>query len=102
MILVLGSLVVREGSIDEAMRLSLEHVRRSRAEPGCIAHAVHRDCENPDRLVFVEEWADDASLQAHFQVPASRAFVAGLSALAAGAPTMSIFSAQRVGPALAG
>ena len=98
MILVLGSVVVHEGSIDEAIRLSQEHVRRSRAEPGCMAHAVHRDCGNPQRLVFVEEWADEASLREHFQVPASRSFVAGLSALAAEAPTMSIYSAQRTGP----
>lgn len=98
MIVVLGSVVVREQSIDEAILLSQEHVRRSRAEPGCISHAVHRDCEQPQRLVFVEEWADDASLRAHFQVPASRAFVAALSALATGAPTMSIYSAQRVAP----
>jgi len=98
MILVIGSVVVRDGSVDDAVRLSLEHVKRSRAEPGCIAHAVHRDCENPDRLVFVEEWADEASLRQHFKVPASQAFVAGLSALASGPPTMTIYAAERVGP----
>lgn len=98
MILVLGSVVVRNGLIDEAVRLSQEHVQRSRAEPGCVAHAVHRDCGNPDRLVFVEEWADDASLREHFKVPASRAFVAELAAMALEPPTMTIYAAERVGP----
>jgi quinol monooxygenase YgiN len=47
-------------------------MRVSRAEPGCISHAVHIDCENPLRFVFVEQWAGKQALMAHFQVPASR------------------------------
>ncbi|MCJ7451570.1 MAG: antibiotic biosynthesis monooxygenase, partial [Steroidobacteraceae bacterium] len=90
--------VVRDGLVDDAVRLSQEHVHRSRAEPGCIAHAVHQDCENPARLVFVEEWTDDVSLTQHFKVPASRTFVAELSAMAIEPPTMTIYSAERVGP----
>ena len=96
MILVLGSVIVRIGLMEEALRLSQEHVHRSRAEPGCIAHAVHRDCENPNRLVFVEEWTDDDSLRQHFKVPESLAFVAALGPLASDAPTMTIYAAERV------
>jgi quinol monooxygenase YgiN len=98
MILVIGSAILRHESVDEGIRLSLEHVHRSRAEPGCVAHAVHRDCGQPNRLVFVEEWKDDASLREHFKVPASRAFVAELSAMASEAPSMTIYGAERVGP----
>ena len=63
-----------------------------------MSHAVHRDCENRNRLVFVEEWADEASLQQHFKVPASRAFVAALTAVAIGAPSLKIYEVSRVGP----
>jgi quinol monooxygenase YgiN len=72
MILVTGSVTAREDSFDEILRLSQEHVNRSRAEPGCIAHAVHVDCENPLRLVFFERWADRDALLKHFALPASR------------------------------
>ena len=75
MIVVTGSVTARGDSFDEVRKLSLEHVRRSRTEPGCISHAVHVDCENPLRLVFFEQWADRAALLAHFAVPASRDFV---------------------------
>ena len=71
MIVVTGSVTAREDSFDQMRELSLEHVRRSRTEPGCISHAVHVDCENPLRLVFFEQWADRAALLAHFSVPAS-------------------------------
>ena len=96
MILVTGSVTAREDSFDEIRSLSLEHVRRSRLEPGCLAHAVHIDCENPLRLVFAEQWADRAALAAHFAVPASRNFVRALKSLAAGATTLEIFDATRV------
>ena len=90
-VLVTGSIQARPELIDELLALSLEHVRRSRGEPGCLSHAVHRDVEDPLRLVFVEEWTDRAALQAHFAVPASRAFVKAAAHCAAGAPAMSLY-----------
>ena len=96
MILVTGSVTARNDSFDEVRRLSLEHVRRSRLEPGCLSHAVHIDCENPLRLVFVEHWADRAALAAHFAVPASRDFVRSLRSLAADASAIEIFDATRL------
>jgi quinol monooxygenase YgiN len=96
MIVVTGSVTAREDSLSEIRRLSLEHVRRSRAENGCISHAVHVDCENPLRLVFIEQWADRAALMAHFAVPASRDFVRALQPLAAASPTLEIYDATRL------
>src|ERR1700709_1173767 len=58
MIVVTGSVTARADSFDEVRKLSLEHVHRSRGEPGCISHAVHVDCENPLRLGFFEQWGD--------------------------------------------
>src|SRR4051812_43474786 len=74
-IVVTGAVVGSDATIDELIRVSLEHVHRSRAEPGCISHAVHRDAENPNRLVFLERWADRDAILAHFAVPESNAFV---------------------------
>jgi quinol monooxygenase YgiN len=93
MIVVTGSATVQRDSIDEARRLSLEHVQRSREEPGCISHAVHVDCENPYRLVFVEQWEDRAALLAHFAVPASRQFIKALSQLLVEPSTIEIYDA---------
>ena len=104
MILVTGSVVAREDSFDEVCRLSLEHVQRSRSEPGCISHAVHVDCEDPLRLVFVERWADRAALMAHFALPASRDFVRALQSLTTATPP-EIYEAtrlERLQPRIAG
>jgi quinol monooxygenase YgiN len=93
-LIVTGSVQARPDSIDHALALSVAHVRRSRQEPGCLAHAVHRDCEDALRLVFVEQWTDADALRAHFRVPASGAFVQEVSALAASPPEISIYEAR--------
>jgi quinol monooxygenase YgiN len=96
MIVATGSVTARQDSFDQVRKLSLEHVHRSRTEPGCISHAVHIDCENPLRLVFIEQWADRTALLAHFAVPASRGFVRALQPLAAAATTIEIYDATTV------
>ena len=93
-VIVTGSILARPERVDELLALSLEHVRRSRSEPGCISHAVHRDVEDPLRLVFVEEWADRAALLAHFALPASRAFVKAAAACASAAPQMALYEVE--------
>ena len=96
MIIVTGDAVGRPQTIDEMLRISLEHVRRSRTEPGCIAHGVYVDCENPLRLHFFERWADTAALQAHFSVPESRAFARTLGELAAQPGEMAVYEAVKI------
>lgn len=98
MIVVLGSVQVQEGKLQEALTLSQEHVLRSRAEPGCIEHGVSQDAESAGRLVFVERWDSMQSLQAHFAVPASRAFARELAGLATAPPTMALYEASPITP----
>lgn len=99
MILVLGHVSARPEHFDEVLKRSQQHVERSRAEPGCLAHAVHRDTENPLRLVFVEKWSDMAALQVHLRVPASREFGKALAAMASEPPGLEIHEAAQVKPA---
>ncbi len=94
MIIVTGSIHARPDTADEIEGLSLAHVRRSRQEPGCIAHSVHRDVEDPLHFVFVEQWADADALRAHFEVPDSRGFVRSVAPLAARRTEMALYTAE--------
>ena len=96
MIIVWGSIEAMPDKTEEAIQLSLEHVHRSRKESGCISHSVHIDAENPQRLVFFEEWADMAALHTHFAVPESGDFVERVGRLAVGPPEMKIFESTLV------
>lgn len=90
-IIVTGAILARPETFDELQRISLAHVHRSRAEPGCRSHGVAVDCDNVLRLVFHEEWADEAALLAHFAVPESRAFAADAARLGAEKPAIAIW-----------
>lgn len=96
MIIVTGTVLARPDSFDEILRLATEHVLRSRTEPGCLSHAVHRDTEDPLRLHFLEHWTDMTALKVHFRVPASQSFGAALARLAAEAPSMTVYAAEEM------
>lgn len=96
MIIIIGSGFVKPACHADALRLSLEHVQRSRREVGCLAHNVSLDAEDPTRLVFVEYWADMAAVQAHFALADSRHFVKALSAMLTSPPDMKLFTAEEV------
>jgi quinol monooxygenase YgiN len=96
MLIVLGSVVARDDTRAEVLRLSQEHVARSLQEPGCLHHAVMPDLANPNRLVFVERWASTDDLLRHFKVPGSVAFVRALATLAAEAPEMKVYEAREL------
>jgi len=96
MIVVTGFVVAARDTLAEMLRISLEHVHRSRAEPGCIEHGVYVDAENPLKLHFFERWADAAAIRVHFAVPESRAFAKRLRALAADPGEMHVLDANRL------
>jgi len=93
-IVVIGNIRARAENIDEVLRLSVEHVHRSRTEPGCLLHSVHRDVEDPNNVVFIEYWHDADALTQHFAVPASGAFVTAVSGLASEPPAIKIYEAE--------
>ena len=96
MLIVTGSIQARLDSVDELRRLSLEHVVRSRAEPGCLEHGVAIDANDGLRLVFFERWLDRESLLAHFRVPASREFAKQVAQLAVHPPELTTYEASEV------
>ena len=96
MIIVTGSILARKDTFDAVLKLSREHVERSRKEDGCISHDVHVDTENPHRLFFFERWRDEPALRAHFAVPASREFVKGLRDLIVETTGTQIWRAEKI------
>jgi quinol monooxygenase YgiN len=94
MIIITGTIVAKPETLDELLKISLEHVRRSREEPGCVSHDVHVDAEKPARLFFFERWADRDAVTAHFAVRESRQFVKAVNELAAEPPVIQIYTAE--------
>lgn len=55
----------RSDTIEELKSLLAGLVAPTRAEDGCIRYELHQDNEDPLRVTFIEEWSDDAALDAH-------------------------------------
>lgn len=51
-ILVTGDITAKQGKLSEVQAISLQHVKRSRLEPGCISHEVLQDMENAQRALM--------------------------------------------------
>ena len=81
MVIVSGAVIARPDTAAEVEALCLAHVRRSRTEPGCLMHSVHRDVENAHRFVFLEHWASLDDLHRHFAVPESGRLITALGEL---------------------
>lgn len=96
MIIVTGGIEARAETFERVLALSLEHVRRSRLEPGCLSHSVQVDAENGRRLLFFERWEDADALRAHFAVAASHRFVTEVAELAAAPPEIAVYRAERI------
>ncbi len=60
-----GHLDVPEARLGEVLAALPEHVRLSRAEPGCLAFEVTQDPARPTRLLVRECFTDRAALDAH-------------------------------------
>jgi quinol monooxygenase YgiN len=93
MILVTGTVTAKPDTIAEMLRVSTEHVRRSRKEPGCISHHVSIDADDPLTLHFTERWESVEALKTHFRVPESRAMWKRLQELAAHTGAMHLYEA---------
>lgn len=94
MIIVIGTLQADPEHVDELVVLCIEHSQRSRREPGCVSHTIHRDAEDPHRLFFFERWEGADALRTHFRVPASGEFVAALTSMCRQRPVMEILAAE--------
>ena len=96
MIIVIANVVIISGNMQQALALSQAHVARSRLEDGCVSHCVQCDIENPQRLIFIEEWASKEALLKHFQIVESQQFAQALSELAASPPEMKTYQANKI------
>ena len=65
MYVVCSQLLLKEGTQDAVLAVIPEIVAASRQEPGCLLYLAHRHLEDPRRIMFYEQYVDEAAFQAH-------------------------------------
>jgi len=65
MIIVTGTARFAAGEIDRLQPQLAAYVEDVRGRDGCIAYSYARDINDPDVLNIIEQWRDDAAIDAH-------------------------------------
>ena len=64
-IMIIAENRAASGKADQVRGIFESVVERTRAEDGCLRYELLQDLENSDRIILMEEWRDQASLDAH-------------------------------------
>lgn len=64
------------GTRDQILARAPQVQAASRAEPGCLAYDFFTCTDDPDRLVFVEGWQDEAAHDFHMEQDHTKRFIA--------------------------
>jgi len=70
----------------------LSLIEPTRQEPGCLRYELLQNAVDPTDFTFVEEWADETALEAHFTTPHLQAALVQSSALLAAEPEINRYT----------
>lgn len=68
-LVIIASFQARAGCRERLMTELQAMIEPSLAEPGCLGYQPYVDPLNPDGMIIVEEWVDQAALDHHFTTP---------------------------------
>lgn len=69
MVAVVAKIGVKEGKADELVQLLKDILPSVKKEDGTLYYTVNRDRTNPNLVVVIEKYKDDAAFQAHSSTP---------------------------------
>ncbi len=83
---VVAHLTARPDKIEETREALAAVIDATRAEDGCITYELMQNSAEPTDFTFVEEWSDDAALDAHLESEHIRALRSTAGVLLAAPP----------------
>lgn len=90
MVGLIAKLKIKEGKVEEAIRLFQELIPHVRKEEGTLFYTLNRDSANPNLLIVMERYRDMAALQVHATTPQFADFVVKSGPLMDGSFEMTI------------
>jgi len=96
-ILVVATLKIQDGKVDEAVAELTSVIEATHDEEGCLSYVLHRDINDPSTLVFIERWASQDALNAHIQQPHMLKMVELAGTLLAEPPQITFCQSLEIG-----
>ena len=73
-LVVVGDIYALVGRVDEVVELMRETQEHARSEPGVVTYAFAEVVEDPGHYIVLQEWHDEAALEAHYASPTFRRY----------------------------
>ncbi|MDG4551584.1 MAG: putative quinol monooxygenase [Candidatus Contendobacter sp.] len=83
---VVARISARPDTVAQTQTLLQNLLEPTRREPGCLRYTLLRNHADPTDFTFVEEWADQAALDAHLASPHIQAALVEAASLLAAPP----------------
>ncbi len=88
---VLARVVTLPNKVEEAKSILLSLIAPTRQEPGCIRYELWQKKDDPSNFNWVEEWENQASLDAHLTSPHFQEANSKLAGLLATEPVIASY-----------
>lgn len=98
MLIVLAEATLGDDALEKGRDAMAAMVEASRKEEHCHGYTYAIDVLDPNKLVIVEKWTDEAALSFHFQTPHMAAFREALQGLDVQITQLAKFSADDGSP----
>jgi quinol monooxygenase YgiN len=90
MLTVVARLPIKEGKMDDALKMLKELIAKIALEEGTAFYSLNKDKSNPNMLVVVEQYMDKAAFDYHSSTPYFKAFFAASGAFIGGKPEITV------------
>ncbi len=90
MVAVIAKLKIKEGMMDEAKRIFEDFFPNVKGESGTLSYTLNKDRSDPDLLVVLERYEDEASLKSHSSQPYFAEFSSKIGKCLAGPPEIVV------------
>ena len=98
MLVVAGTIHLDPAKKEEATAAAIEMMKATHTEPGNIEYAFTWDLVEEGMVRVIEQWEDQAALDAHFEAPHMAAFMAKMGGLGITSMDVKKYEISSVGP----
>lgn len=92
MISVIAKLPVQEGKAEEAIEMFKALLQKVATEEGTLLYSLNQSKKDPNTIVIIERYKDDAALAAHSATDHFKEFSGKLGGVLAGKPEITLLN----------
>ena len=87
---IIAQIFIKPEHVDAFLAATPDLIAKSRAEAGCITYNLYQDPNDRTKLLFFEEWKNQAAIDFHFETEHFKNFGKMLEEFASAEPVITI------------